>query len=233
MGGGTTNRSAKTYLEYSPWVVDTANMYQYGGLYIHALAFKYTLFNGNDIWVNFRYSFIQIIRYNGRGDGEKIGYFMPHINSTGTNAITDEYIYTDSTAMPYSNGRTPAPVFASLGSNPNTLSVNSSNALCESNSNGINIGRTASGEYNNFSVHIVDNTFDFYMNGNHLGTRSGDNYKSFVIGHCYGGNSVNARNLYSSIEYITLTDQMSTDVPRPPYILDEKDNEVYGYKKEV
>ena len=45
------------------------------------------------------------------------------------------------------------------------------------------------------------------------------------------GRSSGMRNSYATLHWITLTDKMSNDIPRPPYTLDEKNNELYGYKK--
>ena len=230
-GGGTTNRSAKTYLEYSPWVVDGNNLYAYEGLYIHSLACKYTLFNGNDIWVNFKFRYItkKDNSYAYAGNINGILIFSPHKNTNGQSYIIDEKIYTNSTAL--KNSYTLIPVF-SANDNSTLNKHGAYNLISNMNDNGIKAGSlSALSVYNTFSVHIVNNTFTYYMNGNYLGATSTTNYKSFVIGYGVGSTSMDTTCIYNSIQSITLTNQMSLEVPQPPYTLDNKNNDMYGYEK--
>ena len=229
-GGGSTNRIAKTYLEYSPYVVNGNSLYAYEGLYIHTMACKYTLFNGNDIWLNFRWRYVtkQNSSYVSASVVAAILIFSPHVNTNGQSYIIDEKIYTDSTAT--SNEMIPP--FRS--SNDITINKHAPFNLIsnEKEQQGVKAGSLSTlSVYNTFSVHIVNNTFTYYMNGNLLGSGSTTNYKSFVIGYGEGGNSMASTTVYGAIQSITLTDKMSLEVPQPPYRLDEKDNEIYGYEK--
>jgi para-nitrobenzyl esterase len=86
-------------------------------------------------------------------------------------------------------------------------------------------------DYKSEQRELIEPLLKYYMNGNYSDTRGGTHYKGFIV--CYGvGSSSNSTTVSQcTIQNITLTDKMSTDVPQPPYTLDEKDDNVYGIQK--
>lgn len=222
--GGGVNTSASTYLEWMFYPYGS-NYYTSDGLNIVEYYGSYRKYPNTDIWINFCYT-------SRSNNGDSVGIYAPYIKISSPNInIPEVYNNKNNQPLSYDEAYNIAnkaddetfidPYYVFL----NTISTRRAK---------VNIIGEISTSIKIFNIHITKTTLYYYSDSNLIGSVENPNYqlKYFCIYNgISNGRSRGMSNSYATLHWITLTDQMSTEIPQPPYTLDEKNNELYGYKK--
>lgn len=87
-----------------------------------------------------------------------------------------------------------------------------------------------------YNVRLSNYEAYYFRNGNeYLGSTATASLKFFCIGRPQASarsQDLDGRNT-AILQWISLTDSPIVSLPQPPYVLSEKDDDMYGYKKEV
>lgn len=233
-----TIQTAKSFLKYGVYPVNSGSLYAYDGLYLHEMFIDYSQFNGNALCLNFKLNIIQDgLSYSTYISDPRM-YLKNHIcfvqNQLYNNySVQNEkiYSYDDAYNLFYSGYNNSYSGYANY-----TFSVHeTSHSQCVlynyygGRSNLVNFLQSG---YHIYSLLFKDNTLSYIVDGNIKNTISCPLLKYFIIfGAIRSGHSSAIQDNAGSLQWVTFTDNISLEFPEPPYSLDEKDNELYGYKK--
>lgn len=201
------------------------------GLHVIEYYATYNTFNGNDIWINYELSMTVSDMSNYK---YSFIFAQPDPNYLFRSQITNERIFVDNTT----NGEAYYMFKVDTNDYGGGLDNRLYGAIYDDTTDytgGKRYWAMYNSNINNgfyiYNAHLHDDVIDFYINGNFYTTiYFASKYFTFLVASRARSRTVNNENNY--IRWITLTDKMSSDIPKPPYTLDEKDNNTYGYKKE-
>jgi len=222
--GGGENIAASTYLEYMFYPYGSS-YYQSSGLIIKEFYASYRKSPNVDIWINFSHN---VNSYSGNAVRIIGGYRRISNSKINLNTLLDNNIKVLNYNQAYEAGRY-------SGGNDEVMLERHHSISVSTISYGFGI-RIGSPEYSPviYSTHITTDTAYYYKNGNYLGATSfNGGFKYFCInGQEYdnGRSSIKDSSCNSTIQWITLTDQIAFNVPKPPNVLEENNDNVYGCK---
>ena len=228
--GGGANTSASTYLEWMAAVRSSTPFEGDNGLHVIEYYATYNTFNGNDIWINYELSMACSDMSNYK---YSCIFAQPNPDYLFRSQITNGRIFVDNTT----NGE--AYYMYKMNSGYGNGWDNRLYGGPNNNSTAYTGGKRYWAMYNSninngfyiYNSHLHDDVIDFYVNGNFYTTiYFASKYFTFFVVSKSRSRTVDNENSY--IRWITLTDKMSSDIPKPPYTLGEKENNMYGILKE-
>jgi len=213
-GGGANYTSSK----YLVWMVANPDNNIYNndiGLYVTEFYFSFDNYKGNDIWVNFELAFCET------GTNPELlsgGYIVP--------------IYPQYKNISFINEKV-----LSIGYNTESYYLGKDRSFENPYYGlGYSIGTNMYNRvFYKYHIHFYDGKIYYYKENSLVLTKefgSLDPDRYFGIIHILSSRSWYSSNPKIAVKNISITDSMTNILPKLPYTLGEKDNEVYGYKKQ-
>jgi len=205
-----------------------SNYYTSDGLNIKEYYATYRKFSGSDIWANYCLTIKNVNGVTdvfpnsnyGKTSNSKIN-LDSLFNSYNKKEISYNYAYE---AGKYSGGNDSRMIERGL-----SLGYHISNTATI----GLNAGSFSYSPII-YNIHYTSNAAYFYKNASYLGSISFTVLKYFCVNNLEFNNArsnIKDSSANSVLQWITLTDKMSNQIPQPPYGLNEKENNMYGIQK--